>query len=84
MGPKVVLNLMDGLIAQYGGGPEWQPNYSWTHATLYASKDPVAIDATALRLLEKWRQRGEAALPGQPLALPGHGGGHGPGPGGRG
>jgi len=60
-GPKVVLNLMDGLVAQFGGGPEWQPNYSWSHATLYASKDAVALDATALRLLEGWRK--ETKLP---------------------
>jgi uncharacterized protein (DUF362 family) len=63
-GPKVVLNIMDGLIAQFGGGPDWQPSYSWSHATLYAGKDPVAIDATALRLIETWRK--EAKLP--PLA----------------
>jgi uncharacterized protein (DUF362 family) len=55
LGPKVVINIMDGLIAQYGGGPDWQPSYSWRHDTLYASKDPVAIDATALRLLDAWR-----------------------------
>jgi hypothetical protein len=55
-GPKVVLNIMDGLIAQYGGGPDWQPSYSWSYATLYAGKDPVAIDATALRLFETWRK----------------------------
>jgi hypothetical protein len=60
-GPKVVLNIMDGLIAQYGGGPAWQPHYSWAYSTLYVSKDPVAIDATALRLLELWRK--EARLP---------------------
>ncbi|MGA3170560.1 MAG: DUF362 domain-containing protein [Chthoniobacteraceae bacterium] len=60
-GPKVVLNIMDGLIAQYGGGPDWQPSYSWCHATLYAGNDPVAIDATTLRLLEIWRQ--DAKLP---------------------
>ena len=60
-GPKVVLNIMDGLVAQFGGGPDWQPGYSWSHATLYAGKDPVAIDATALRLLEGWRK--EAKLP---------------------
>jgi len=60
-GPKVVLNIMDGLIAQYGGGPDWEPHYSWSHATLYAGRDPVAIDATALRLFERWRR--EAKLP---------------------
>jgi hypothetical protein len=57
VGSKVVLNLMDGLLAQYAGGPESQPAYSFPFATLYASKDPVAIDATALRHLEEWRQK---------------------------
>jgi uncharacterized protein (DUF362 family) len=55
---KVVLNLMDGLIAQYAGGPQAQPNYAVHHATLYASKDPVALDAIALKRLEEWRKRG--------------------------
>src|SRR5213075_703982 len=58
---KVVFNLMDGLIAQYAGGPQSQPNYAVHHATLYASKDPVALDATALKRLEQWRAR--ASLP---------------------
>jgi uncharacterized protein (DUF362 family) len=55
---KVVFNLMDGLIAQYAGGPQPQPNYAVHHATLYASKDPVALDAMALKRLEEWRKRG--------------------------
>src|SRR5437899_5563481 len=55
---KVVFNLMDGLIAQYAGGPQPQPNYALHHATLYASKDPVALDATALKYFEQWRARG--------------------------
>jgi len=55
---KVVFNLMDGLIAQYAGGPQPQPNYAIHHATLYASKDPVALDATALKYFEQWRARG--------------------------
>jgi uncharacterized Fe-S center protein len=49
---------MDGLIAQYAGGPQPQPNYAIHHATLYASKDPVALDATALKYFEQWRTRG--------------------------
>ena len=52
---KVVFNLMDGLIAQYAGGPQSQPNYAIHFATLYASKDPVALDAVALKRLEQWR-----------------------------
>ena len=54
---KVVLNIMDGLTAQYGGGPASQPNFALHHATLYASKDPVAIDAVALKRLEEWRKK---------------------------
>ena len=55
---KVVFNLMDGLIAQYAGGPQPQPNYAIHNATLYASKDPVALDAVALKYFERWRSRG--------------------------
>src|SRR5947207_4837787 len=58
---KVVFNLMDGLIAQYAGGPQSQPNYAIHHATLYASKDPVALDAVALKYFEQWRAR--ASMP---------------------
>jgi uncharacterized protein (DUF362 family) len=54
---KVVLNIMDGLLAQYAGGPEPRPNYAVHHATLYASRDPVAVDAIALAQLEAWRTR---------------------------
>jgi uncharacterized protein (DUF362 family) len=54
---KVVFNLMDGLLAQYAGGPQPQPNYAIHHATLYASRDPVALDAIALKYFEQWRAR---------------------------
>jgi len=54
---KVVLNVMDGLIAQYAGGPQPQPNYALHHATLYASRDPVALDAIVLKQLEQLRVR---------------------------
>src|SRR5713101_780506 len=64
---KVVFNLMDGLMAQYAGGPQPQPNYAVHHGTLYASKDPVALDATALKYFEQWRTRGSLPAIG-PLA----------------
>jgi hypothetical protein len=54
---KVVLNIMDGLVAQYAGGPKPQPNYAVHHATILASKDPVAIDALTVRQIEEWRTR---------------------------
>jgi len=68
IGKKVVLNLMDGLTAQYAGGPQSQPNFAVHHATLLASKDPVAIDAIALQQIEAWRANAKLPPIG-PLAL---------------
>jgi uncharacterized protein (DUF362 family) len=61
IGKKVVLNVMDGLVAQYAGGPQSQPNYAVHHATLLASRDPVAIDTLAVQRLDAWRAK--AKLP---------------------
>ena len=61
LAPKIVLHLMDGLTAQYADGPRGNPNYAFAHATLYASRDPVALDATAARKIEGWRK--ESKLP---------------------
>ena len=61
VGDKVVLHILDGLVAQYAGGPEFSPNYAFPHGTIYASKDPLALDATAAALLDTWRA--EAKLP---------------------
>jgi hypothetical protein len=61
LGKKVVLNIMDGLAAQYAGGPQSQPNYAVHHATLLASRDPVALDAVALQRINAWRAK--AKLP---------------------
>ena len=61
VGGKVVLNLTDGLVAQIAGAPAFMPLYARHHATLYASRDAVALDATLLRQLEIWRK--EAQLP---------------------
>jgi hypothetical protein len=61
IGQKVVINIMDGLMAQYAGGPEFEPNYAIRHCMIYASKDPVAMDVVALDRIEHWRM--EAKLP---------------------
>ena len=55
VGPKVIFTLMDGLTAQYAGGPGFKPDYAFSHGTLYASKDPVALDAVAFRKILQWR-----------------------------
>jgi hypothetical protein len=67
VGSKVVLNIMDGLVAQYAGGPQSEPNFAIHHATILASKDPVAIDALAVRQIEEWRVKARLA-PIAPLA----------------
>lgn len=61
IGPKVVLNILDGLVSQYAGGPKFEPNYAYEHRTIYMSKDPVALDKFAWELVSQWRK--EAQLP---------------------
>ena len=58
---KVVFTILDGLVLQYAGGPFPNPGFSIANHTLFASKDPVAIDATAARLLNE--SRSPAKLP---------------------
>lgn len=52
---KVILTIMDALALQYAGGPTATPAYTVSYNTLLASYDPVALDATALRLLNEER-----------------------------
>ncbi|NJK90596.1 MAG: DUF362 domain-containing protein [Blastochloris sp.] len=53
---KTVLHIMDGLIAQFAGGPEFVPNYTQSPGILILSRDPVAIDTLALERIESWRR----------------------------
>ena len=56
IGGKVVLTIMDALLAQYASGPRFNPSYAFPYRTIYASKDGLALDANALRLIEAWRK----------------------------
>jgi hypothetical protein len=53
---KLVLNVMDALIAGFAGGPAFKPQYSWPAASLYFSRDPVAVDAVCLESIDKQRE----------------------------
>ena len=57
LGGKCVLHILDALAVTFAGGPGPNPQNSAIHKTLYASRDPVALDSLGLRLLEKWRVR---------------------------
>lgn len=53
---RVVLTILDGIFLQYAGGPFANPGFLQDHLTIYASRDPVAIDATAVRLIDEARK----------------------------
>jgi hypothetical protein len=61
---KLALNVMDGLIAGYAGGPEFKPQYSWGYGALYMSVDPVAIDALCLETIDAKRREAKVTLAG--------------------
>lgn len=52
---KVVLTILDGLVLQYAGGPFPDGNFAVNYFSIFASRDPVALDATAVRLIEEAR-----------------------------
>jgi len=52
---KVVVTIMDGLEVQFAGGPFPNPNFTRPYGTIFASRDPVAIDAVAMRLIDEYR-----------------------------
>lgn len=57
LGGKCVLHILDALAVTYAGGPSPNPQASAIHNTLYASRDPVALDSLGLELIERWRKR---------------------------
>lgn len=61
IGGKVVLTILDALRPQYGGGPFPGAQFKANYGAIFASRDPVALDATGLRLLDDFRK--EAGMP---------------------
>ncbi len=61
LGGKVVLTVLDALRPQYAGGPFAGAEFSVNYGAIFASRDPVAIDATGMRLLDDFRK--DAKLP---------------------
>jgi hypothetical protein len=58
---KVVVHILDALVAQCAGGPSFNPQFCQSFGALYVGRDPVAIDSLALPRLE--RMRGQMNLP---------------------
>jgi uncharacterized protein (DUF362 family) len=61
---KLALNIMDGLIAGYAGGPGFKPQYSWNDGALYFSTDPVAIDSLCLEAIDARRREAKVTVAG--------------------
>ncbi|MCE0523299.1 MAG: DUF362 domain-containing protein [Methylacidiphilales bacterium] len=53
---KVVVHILDALVAQCAGGPTFNPQFCQTLGALYVSRDPVAIDSLVLPRLERLRR----------------------------
>ena len=58
---KVVLNIVDGLLAAFDGGPEYDPNGVWQYGGILVSQDPVALDQIIYQTIEEKRK--ELELP---------------------
>lgn len=58
---KTVLTILDGLLAQYEGGPPYMPQWTWPFGALILSRDVVALDYTGWQIIEK--KRAEKGLP---------------------
>jgi uncharacterized protein (DUF362 family) len=57
---KMRLTICDATTAMYEGGPGFKPEHSWKCNSLLVSQDPVALDATGWRMIE--RKRAEKGL----------------------
>ena len=57
---KVRLTICDATTAQYEGGPSFMPQWTWPFNGLIVGADPVALDYTGWRIIEK--KRAEAGM----------------------
>jgi len=55
---KVIIHILDSLVAEYAGGPRFNPQFTQSIGAIYVSRDPVAIDSLVLPRLEGWRRDG--------------------------
>jgi uncharacterized protein (DUF362 family) len=54
---RVRLTVVDGSFCLYDGGPKYNPAGHATHDCVYATTDPVAMDAVALQVVEGMRKQ---------------------------
>jgi len=54
---RLRLTVLDGVVAQYQGGPAFNAAFIWPLGLVAASTDPVAADAWAWKILDAERKR---------------------------
>ena len=57
---RLRFNICDATTASYVGGAGYDPNSTWNHNAIVVARDPVALDYTAWRIIE--RKRAEMGL----------------------
>ena len=53
---KVALNIVDGLLAAFDGGPTYDPDGVWQYGGILVSQDPVALDQIIYQTIEEKRK----------------------------
>lgn len=53
---KLVLNITDGLVGQYNGGPGPNAKFTYNYNTLFFATDPFALDMICHQLMVKKRK----------------------------
>ena len=53
---KVVLNIVDGLVASFDKGPIYHAESTWQYGGLFVSADPVILDVLILQTINQKRE----------------------------
>lgn len=53
---KLVLNIVDGLVASFDKGPTHHAESTWKYGTLFVSADPVILDVLVLQTVNQKRE----------------------------
>ncbi|RKU23998.1 hypothetical protein C6503_01905 [Candidatus Poribacteria bacterium] len=56
---KLVLNIVDGLVASFDRGPTYHAESAWKYGSLFISADPVILDVLVLQTVNQKREEME-------------------------
>ena len=59
MKEKLVLNIVDGLVASFDKGPTYHADSTWKYGSLFISADPVILDVLVLQTVNQKREEME-------------------------